>query len=316
MNLKFGKTPARVDSTTLKFADVFRTGSLPAPPKVFGHTNLVAEDTWSMLANDQWSDCVFAGAAHETMIWTLEGGLERAQFTARDVLLDYSAVTGFDPSQPDTDKGADMQEAADYRQKTGIRDTNSARHKIDAYASLTVGDVDQLAEAVWLFGAVGVGVEVPQSMISQFNSNTVWSVVKGDKIKGGHYIPCVGRNSAGNFLFVSWGRIQAATPEWVKEYMDEGLVYLSVEMINSSTKMSPENFNLDLLTQYLKQIPFFVASNDVGLIKPSQGQIHAACIAARKAIQDYNAWESSMVPDSAIESVVTAALTAALNTKE
>jgi hypothetical protein len=47
--------------------------------------------------------------------------------------------------------------------------------------------------------------------------------------------------------------------------------------------------------------------------KPTDAQVAAACAAARKAIEDYNAWESSMVPDSALQSVVEAALTAALN---
>ena len=54
------------------------------------------------------------------------------------------------------------------------------------------------------------------------------------------------------------------------------------------------------------------------MVTPTNDQVIAACEAARKAIQDYNAWESSMVPDSALQSVVEAALTAALNvtTKE
>lgn len=46
---------------------------------------------------------------------------------------------------------------------------------------------------------------------------------------------------------------------------------------------------------------------------PSPSQVTAACAAARKAIQDYSSWDSSMVPDDALESVVVAALKAALN---
>ena len=252
--LKFGKLPARPDSVTLKFSQVFNEGVLPTPPATFGHENTIPGGSWSMFANDRWGDCVWAGAAHEHMLWTMEGGLPQAKFTSAGVLSDYSVVTGFNPLNPATDQGTDMQVAAAYRQKTGVVDSNGSRHKIDAYSALRVGDVNQLALATWLSGAVGVGVNCPFSMEDQFNSNQPWSVVESDSIVGGHYIPCVGRNSVGNFLFITWGRVQAATPEWVAHYMDEGIAYLSLEIINASTKLTPESFDLDALTQYLKEV--------------------------------------------------------------
>jgi len=48
--------------------------------------------------------------------------------------------------------------------------------------------------------------------------------------------------------------------------------------------------------------------------KPTARQLANACAAARKAIQDYSTWGSSMVPDDALQTVVDAALVAALNT--
>lgn len=252
--LRFGKLPARPNAVTLKFADVFNADTIPTPPKSFGHEMLLANNNWSMFANDQWGDCVWAGAAHEHMLWTMEGGLQQAQFTTSDVLSDYSAATGFDPSKPATDQGTDMQVAAAYRQKTGVVDASGNRHKIDAYSALNVGDIDQIALATWIFGAVGIGVKCPSSMQDQFNQNEVWSVVPNDSIVGGHYCPCIGRNSVGNYVFVTWGRLQAATPEWVSKYNDEGICYFDLEIINQSTKMSPESFNQDALTQYLKEV--------------------------------------------------------------
>ena len=49
-------------------------------------------------------------------------------------------------------------------------------------------------------------------------------------------------------------------------------------------------------------------------IKPNEAGIDAACAAARKAIQDYSAFDSDMVPDDALRTVVTAALEAYVNT--
>lgn len=253
MHLKFGKLPARPGSIKLKFSDVFNIKKLPTPPVSFGHHNLMPDGNWHMLANDQYGNCVFAGAAHEHMLWTLEGGSPRSRFTIHDVLSDYSALTGFDPKKPETDQGTDMQEAAKYRQKTGVIDAVGTRHKIDAYSSLRVGDLKQLALATWLFGASGIGVRCPSSMQEQFG-NGPWTFDKNDTASNGHYMPCVGRDVHGNFLFISWGAVQPATPEWVAKYMDEGVVYLSTEIINSSTKVSPESFNSEALSQYLVRL--------------------------------------------------------------
>lgn len=252
--LKFGKKAARPNAVTLKFSDVFNETVMPKAPLVFGHETLLASEDWFMFGNDRYGDCVLAGAAHEHMLWTMEGGgtAARAHFTTADVLSDYSAITGFSTWNPLSDQGTDAQEAAAYRQKTGILDAQGNRHKIDAYASLKVGDLDQLALATWLFGAVGVGVVCADNMEQQFDAGQLWS--GGNLTNSGHYVPCVGRNSKGNFLFITWGKLQAATPEWVSKYMDEGTVYLSLEILNASTKLSPESFNVDALQQYLKGI--------------------------------------------------------------
>jgi hypothetical protein len=69
----------------------------------------------------------------------------------------------------------------------------------------------------------------------------------------GHYIPCIGRNSLGFFLFVTWGRLQAATPAWVQTYMDEGLVYISRERLNGQG-LSPQGFNAAALEDDFREV--------------------------------------------------------------
>ena len=49
------------------------------------------------------------------------------------------------------------------------------------------------------------------------------------------------------------------------------------------------------------------------MIQPTATQLKVACDAARQAIKDYSAFDSAMVPDSALETVVSKALVAALN---
>lgn len=247
---KLGKTPARRDAVKLKFGSYFDKTKLPTPPKVFGH--LSVGQPWQMLGNDNFSDCVWAGAAHETMIWTREGSGSVVKFTDTAVLSDYSAATGFDPNDPDTDQGTDMQEAASYRRKTGIVDAAGARHKIDAYVALRPGNVDDLMTATYLFGAAGVGLEFPDSAMDQFDRHQPWTVVNGAKAAGGHYVPCVGRNSRGDILVVTWGRIQAMTMEFYAKYCDEAVAYISLESIRGKT--TPEDFDATTLFKDLRRL--------------------------------------------------------------
>jgi hypothetical protein len=251
MQYKLGKTPARPGAMKLKFGTFFNAEALPVPPAKFGHYGLGLGLNWNMFANDIHSDCVFAGAAHETMVWTHRAGTGvPVDFTDKDVLADYAAVTGFNPSDPSTDQGTDMVEAAIYRQKTGILDANGVRRKIDSYVALGTGNVDQLVLATYLFGAVGIGIRFPASAMQRFNNGVPWDVLtlseqRNDRIDGGHYIPCIGRNSDGNLLIVTWGRLHAMTPDFYRAFNDESVAYISLDPIKNN--LSPEGFNLDQL---------------------------------------------------------------------
>ena len=241
MILKLGKKAARPEAVKLKLGNYINFAELPRVAEIIGNAATWPAN-WRVLANDKYGDCFWAGSAHEVMVLKAEAGDMVPLFTDRVVLQDYSDCTGFKASVPSSDAGTDMQTAAAYRQKTGIIDCSGLRHTIDIYTALKVGDVDQLALATALFGAVGVGVDFPSTAMDQFHQAEPWSVVSGAKSEGGHYVPCIGRNSQGNFLCVTWGRLQAFTPAWFIKYNDEGLCYVSLERLNAQ-KLSPNGFD-------------------------------------------------------------------------
>src|SRR4051794_38555156 len=238
MQYKLGKMPARPGAVSMKLSTYLTKAQLPVPPANFGHYELISK--YGMLGNDSYGDCVWAGAAHETMMWCAEAG-SSAAFNDKVVLGDYSKVTGFNPNDPSTDQGTDMQMAASYRRKTGVKDSTGKRHKVVAYLAIAKGNLDQHVSAAYLFGAVGVGIKFPGSAMDQFNAGKPWGVVPGSKIEGGHYIPLVGRRN-GNLLVVTWGRIQEMTPAFFKKYNDESIVYLTKEDLTAG--VTPEGLNL------------------------------------------------------------------------
>jgi hypothetical protein len=251
MDLKLGKKPATFDARDLRLATYLSLAQLPPVPRSFGHGQIVGN--WGMLGNDQYGDCVWAGAAHETELWTRESKTHAdASFTPASVLSDYAAVTGFSPADPNTDQGTDMRQAAGYRRATGVVDSKGRRHKITAYMALSAGNPVQLAAATYIFGAAGVGIEFPSSAMDQFNRGQVWDVVPGSPIEGGHYISCVGRVDNGNLLLVTWGKLIEATPAFISTYMDEGFAYYSTERLAYS--ISPEGLNKAQLSADLAAI--------------------------------------------------------------
>ncbi len=237
MRYALGKLPARPGSVALKFGTFFDRKKLPVPPAVFGHETIGR--SFGMLGNDKYSDCVWAGAAHETMVWARVGGAHIPSFTTTDVLADYSAATGFDVAKPDTDQGTDMQAAASYRRKIGIADAIGQRHKIDAYVAIK--GWDDLMQAIYLLGAAGVGLNLPETCDDQFDAHQPWTYKKGTPFEGGHYVSGVGRNSAGRLLVVTWGRLQALDRDFFEACCDEAVAYLSLSVLRN--KVTPEGFD-------------------------------------------------------------------------
>lgn len=236
-----GKAPATSDGRDLMF-ERYRTAPLPKHPAKFGHEGLVK--SWGMLGNDRVGDCVLAGGGHETMLFNAEGG-RTVNFTDKNAIADYSALTGYNPKDPSTDRGTNVRDAMKYRQKTGLIDAVNVRHLIAAYVAIEPGNPERILEALWLFGAVGIGIQVPSSCMDQFDKGKPWSVVRGSPIEGGHYVPLVAKRDM--LYCVTWGRLQAITDAFIAKYCDEIWVPISKEQLVNGK--SPEGFEYDALYQ-------------------------------------------------------------------
>lgn len=247
MELKLGKKPARPEAVKFKLSSFVDFSKLPKPPAKFGHENLVAD--YQMLGNDKYGDCVWASAAHDTMLWNAAAG-KKVEFTDKSVLSDYSAVTGFDPSKPDTDQGTDMKEAAAYRRTTGILDAHGNRHKIDAYLSITPGNLLELYAGMYLFEAVDIGILFPSSAMDQFNAGKAWSVVSKSPTEGGHCISLVAKRKY--IECITWGKVQPLTTGFFSKYCDEVICYVSKEMLTNNK--SPEGFDAEGLIKCLNEL--------------------------------------------------------------
>ena len=236
MRLKLGKLPASPHSSDFEFK-AYRTTDLPVVPDKFGFDHAVATGGWGMLGNGDYGDCVWAGAAHEHMLLTAVQSSERpspttAAFTDTGVLSDYAAVTGFDLLTGAGDNGTNVHDAMAYRRSTGILDAAGERHKIGAYLSLEPGNMVEVFEALYLFGAVGIGFEFPNTAMDQFNARQRWKIVAGATVEGGHYVPVVSKQGTFSVKVVTWGRLQTMTQPFYKKYCDEAWAYVAPDQLD------------------------------------------------------------------------------------
>ena len=247
--MKYGKTPAR-NAIEMKFSDHAQPNLIR--PSSFGHDGLIKAGDWNMGGNDKYGSCVPTGGGNETRMWNYEAGVQTYIPTSA-TLSDYSAISGFDPSKPDTDNGCDMEAAAKYRRNVGLIDGHGKRHKIGAYLALDPGNLEQHLQAGWLFGAVGIGLEVPAYMERQFDAGKPLDVDPNEDPTsiGGHYAPMVGYRD-GMIWVVTWAKVVPMTVAFLTKFSDEAITYVSSETLKGG--YSPEGFDLPSLDQRLASL--------------------------------------------------------------
>lgn len=262
MSLALGKQPASPQPKDFTWRALAVNVTPPAAPRRFGHANMFQD--WWMLGNGPddtvepgfqgAGDCVWAGAAHEHRLINKLVHKVDVSFSGKNVIADYSAATGYVLDDPSTDNGSDVHQALDYRRKIGIGDANGTRHKIGAYVSLDPKNWEHLRQAVYIFGACGIGFRFPNSAWAQFNSDKPWDVVAHDGGNdGGHYVPVMGAPSADMVAVVTWGRRQEMTKAFYEKYNDESWIYITPEELNSNGS-GLHGFDIQKLNSFLSAL--------------------------------------------------------------
>ncbi len=313
--LCFGKKPARPEAQPkLKFAKY--AVALPEPPAAFGYSSLLPTDC-GMLSNDSIGDCVIAGAEHETMLWTASGG-SAASFTDGTAIADYSAITGYDPTDPSTDQGADMQVAASYRRKTGMIDASGKRHPITGYVSVERGNFAQHKLATWLFGAVGLGLQVSRAQVDQFDRGEPWDGPLDPATAGGHYVALTDFRD-GYLFVVTWGRVQRVSMDFFLANNDESLAYFSQEFLKAG--VAPNGFDAVQLQIDLNAINSAKGNFNMPVIPVDAKTLAAQIAAGNEAMaamikNKVPGWEQHLIPGGAIAAGVEAVVDAANSVRD
>ncbi len=253
MSLQLGRKPARHDRRTMRGALVMskHLTSLAPPPAVSNDyvaaVDAVTKGNWGMMGNDTLGDCTMADGAHQIMLHTANSSSAIVIPAEADVVAAYSAATGYNPADPNTDQGGVEADICAFMQTTGI-----CGHKSDGWGNIEPSNLDHVRWAVQLFGACRIGVNLPQEAMDATDAKEPWDIGGNTTILGGHDVPIVKYDSS-YFYVVTWGKLQAVTPAFIAAYCDEAHAEVYADWI-SAAGVSPSGFNLSLLLADLAEV--------------------------------------------------------------
>lgn len=227
---KLGRSaPSPHNPKDLKIKDFLKVSAqLPAPPESNDYIAKVPGGFGgAMFGNDQYGDCVFASSGHAIMVQSTLAG-KPIMPTTEQCLKAYSAVTGFNPNDPNTDQGAVEVDALNWERRHNLAGT-----KVFAYARVDPKDHALLRACAYYFGGVWFGLALPISAQKQVGK--VWDVtdphLQGDAEPGswgGHAVfgPTYDPTS---ITVITWAAPQQMTDAFISAYADEAWVRLPSE---------------------------------------------------------------------------------------
>lgn len=225
-----------------------KAAALPTLPSSYSWTGKVIN--WLMLANNIVGNCTIAGLLHLFMEWVADNGGSFAP-TDQNAIDIYSAVTGYTPTDPNSDQGAAELDVLNYARKTGF-----LGHFVAAFASIEIGQLELIKYAVYLFGGAYVGLQLPLSA----NGATLWEVpdpmtANGQQGSwGGHAVIITAFDDIKKeFTVITWGQPMQMSYDFFAMYGEEAYALLSADFVNGS-KQSPDGFDLACLQQDLNSL--------------------------------------------------------------
>ena len=229
---KLGRLPNSGRPRIKLTADLIPATAYAPPPSVDWYSHVPAA-SWGMDGNDAYGDCTCAEIDHAVKTMQVAAGNPEVKSSAQEVLNAYAAITGWNPNDPSSDQGAEMQSVRDFWRKTGFT-LGGKPDKVALFAQVDHTNLMLVRWCIDRFGEVGVGVNFPASAMDQFNADMPWDVVKGSQVEGGHAVAAVGYDAQYIYL-VSWGRVVPATWAWFVAYTEECWTQLSTDWINAAS---------------------------------------------------------------------------------
>ena len=246
---RLGKLAARFDDRTLR-VERYIKASLPSPPAECDNTcgiknfgMMLNGPNGGTLAPDGLGCCTISALGHGNQIWSAS---RKGLYTLPDlaILQKYEQWCGYVNGDPSTDNGGVEIDVLNNYRKSGFW-----KHTLKMYADPQIKNWTAIAQSIWLFDFVYIGISLPLTAQSQ----TVWDVVPnagGDGEPGswGGHAVVVPKYAfmAQDILFtcITWGMLQPMTKAFWSTYVDEVHTLVSPEQLSLKTGETIQGYNL------------------------------------------------------------------------
>jgi hypothetical protein len=249
-----------------KFKDFLRAAAAyPTSPATCDWTPAAASVLSNIEGNDQYGDCVFAENAHFVGVETGNAG-SLFSYSRAQTLADYSAETGFNASDPNTDQGADPIVDLNYFTQNAYADGT----KTLGWALVDATNPDEVRYAVSAFGNLKMWLGLPDGIIQSMPSGDgfVWDVDRGAPDQNnGHCIGQYGYDvdkvnmvgvTAKGAVVATWGMLGivtwAALASWFTQQNGGGLaVRVTMDWVNRNSGSTPTGLNASAMVSQFNQ---------------------------------------------------------------
>src|SRR5271157_478158 len=217
-----GKKDSKFNPYALRLAHYIDKTYKPLP--FADHT--LGISAWGMMMNDTLGDCTIAACGHALQIFT--GG----KTTESDAIIEsyYSKWCGYVPGNPSTDNGGvEVDVLNDW--KTQKLDG----HMLEGYVDPQPANLSHVMHSIAEFGGVYIGLQLPNSAMTQNENGQIWDVVANDGgIAGGHAVFCPAYHTLDptakeetTITCITWGMKQKMTVAFWEKYCDESHTLLA-----------------------------------------------------------------------------------------
>lgn len=247
MGYKLGRVPGNRHPDLPRMAAFLKTVALPPlPPKQDWYSSIA---DWGVELNNSIGCCTIASVSHMIQQESLYASNDMIHMSDAEVVAGYSAVSGYVPGKPETDRGAYEGAVGQHWLTQGFM-CGGQLDRIVGFADINPHDLEELKLSILLTGNCLLGFNLPACA----EVKPVWDLPQNPdeaRLVGGHAVPAVGWDQC--YLYVvSWGRIYPCAWAFYNEYVDEGHVTLSRRWMNSKGT-TPAGISWDYLVSASRQ---------------------------------------------------------------
>ncbi len=203
-----------------------------------------------LLGNAEYGDCVIANSYHQSAIWLQKTSKIVETETEDNALKCYGEATGFNPADPSTDNGTDMQQFMLYWANTGLPvGSLGGRRKIMASVETDPRHLADLQLAAFECGGASIGVMLRKNIAPDMGDPPdVWDFDPSSEEAGLHCVTLTGRKTSEKLWpIISWGANGKyfVTDNFLQNALVMSFGVISGEFVNGYTNKTPLGISLD-----------------------------------------------------------------------